>query len=342
MRFSKASQAKFAAMLTAMASTYGVASVSQSFAVEPSLHQQLTDKIVLQSQFLQMINVLPVTELKGEKLMGSASGLITTRTDTTGAGERTARELLDLDAKGYELFQTDTDTAIRYIMIDTWAKFPDLVQRYQRYIMKAIATNKVMIGWHGTSVAGTTDPVANALGEDMNKGWLQILREQAAAQVLTEGGTVGEIRLGASGDFENLNSFVHSVKSMIPEEYADGGDLIAIVGRDLITRDKGKVYDAHGETPTEKAKIEVAQSIETYGGLKSLTVPYFPARGVLVTSLDNLSLYYQEGSMRRHIKDKPEKNRYEDFMSQNEGYVVETLDKAAYAEGANVKFTEEP
>jgi hypothetical protein len=35
----------------------------------------------------------------------------------------------------------------------------------------------------------------------------------------------------------------------------------------------------------------------------------------------------QEGSWRRHLKDKPEKDRVEDFNSRNEGYVVETPDK---------------
>lgn len=338
---SKQSRLNFAVMLTAMASTYGVASVAESFSVDPSIHQELTDKIVLQSDFLQRINVMPVTELVGEKILGSATGLVTTRTDTTGAGERSPRELLGLGQKGYQLYQTNTDTAIRYIMIDTWAKFPDLVRRYQSYIFKAIATNKAMIGWHGTSVAVTTNPTTNPLGQDVNKGWLQILREQAAAQVMTEGDTAGKVILGASGDFENLNSLVHGALTMIPEEHADGGDLVAIVGRDLVIRDKGKRYAAHGELPSEKQKIEMSQVIDTYGGLNAFTVPYFPARGVLVTSFDNLSMYYQEGSMRRHIKDKPEKNRYEDFMSQNEGYVVEELNKAAYIEGANVEFAEE-
>jgi P2 family phage major capsid protein len=337
----KNAKLKFAVMLTAMASTYGVANVAETFAASPSMHQELTDKIVLQSAFLQKINVLPVTELVGEKILGSATGLVTTRTDTSGAGERSARELLGLDQKGFQLYQTDMDTAIRYIMIDTWAKFPDLVRRYQSYIFKAIATNKTMIGWHGISVAATTDPVANPLGQDVNKGWLQILREQAAAQVMTEGDTVGKVILGASGDFQNLNEMVYGALTMIPEEHADGGDLVAIVGRDLIIRDKGKRYAAHGELPSEKEKIEMAQVIDTYGGMPAYTVPYFPARGVLVTSFDNLSMYYQEGSMRRSIVDAPKKNRYEDYMSQNEGYVVEELNKAAYIEGANVEFAEE-
>lgn len=340
-QLSARSKANFAVMLGLMAQTYGVDSVAETFSATPEVHQMLMDKIVLQSSFLQQINVMPVTEIKGQKILGSASGLVTTRTNTTGAGERKGRHLLDLDAKGYELHQTDMDTALLYSMIDSWAKFPDLADRYANYINRAIATNKAMIGWHGTSVAANTDPSANPMGQDVNKGWLQILREQAAAQVLTEGDTAGKVILGASGDFENLNSLVHGALSMIPEEHADSGDLVAIVGRDLITRDKGRRYAQHGELPSEKQRIEMAQTIDTYGGLNAFTVPHFPARGVLVTSMSNLSLYYQESSIRRQIVDEPKKNQYADYRSQNEGYVVETLEKAAYIEGANLEFVEE-
>jgi P2 family phage major capsid protein len=335
------SKANFAVMLGLMAQTYGVSSVAEQFAATPEVHQILMDKIVLQSTFLQQINVMPVTEIKGQKIYGSATGLVTTRTLTTGSGERTARHLLGLDTEGYELFQTDMDTALLYSMIDSWAKFPDLADRYANYINKAIATNKAMIGWHGTSVATTTNPGTNTMGQDVNKGWLQILRDQAPAQVLTEGETADTIILGASGDFENLNSLVYGAFSMIPEEFADAGDLVAIIGRDLISRDKGKRFAQYGELPSEKQRIEMAQTIDTYGGLSAYMVPHFPARGVLVTSFKNLSMYYQEGSMRRQIIDEPKKNQYADYRSQNEGYVVETLEKAAYIEAANVEFTEE-
>jgi P2 family phage major capsid protein len=340
-QLSARSKANFSVMLGLLASSYGVTSVAETFSATPEEHQMLMDKIVLQSTFLQQINVLPVTEIVGQKILGSASGLVTTRTNTTGSAERAGRHLLELDTLGYQLHQTDMDTALLYSLIDSWAKFPDLATRYANYINKAIATNKAMIGWHGTSVAATTNPTTNPLGQDVNKGWLQILREQAAAQVMTEGDTADKVILGASGDYENLNAMVYGALSLLPEVHADSPDLVAIVGRDLIMRDKGKRFAQHGELPSEKQRIEMAQTIDTYGGLPAYTVPYFPARGVLVTSFENLSLYYQESSIRRQIVDEPKKNQYVDYRSQNEGYVVETLEKAGYIESANVEFAEE-
>ena len=56
----------------------------------------------------------------------------------------------------------------------------------------------------------------------------------------------------------------------------------------------------------------------------------------MITSLDNLSIYVQEGTWRRHIKDKPEKDRVEDYNSRNEGYLVETPEKFVALEFDNV------
>jgi hypothetical protein len=56
----------------------------------------------------------------------------------------------------------------------------------------------------------------------------------------------------------------------------------------------------------------------------------------VITSLDNLSIYMQSGTWRRHIKDKPEKDRVEDYNSRNEGYVVETPEKLVAVEFDNV------
>jgi hypothetical protein len=65
-------------------------------------------------------------------------------------------------------------------------------------------------------------------------------------------------------------------------------------------------------------------------------VPYFPANSLLVTRLDNLSLYFQEGARRRTIKDNPEFDRIDNFESSNDAYVLEDLGCAALAENITV------
>lgn len=338
MSMSNAARLKFSNLALAIAATYAVASAREEFNVSPTHAQTLNEKITLSSAFLQRINVLPVSEIKGEKVMLGVSGTVTGRTNTTTT-DRVARNVLGLDGQGYELFETHSDVGLKYASIDAWAKFPDFAKRYAAAVQKQIGLDRIMIGWNGTSIAATTDRVANPLLQDVNKGWMQIAREQAPQQVLAQGAvTAGKIKLGATGDYKNLDALVFDVSLMIDEEFRDGGDLIAIIGRDLLARDKGKLYAAQGDTPTEKERIEMAQVIDTYGGLPSFTCPHFPSKGVVVTSWDNLSIYFQDSSWRRQIVENPKRSQVEDYSGRNEGYVIEQLGKFAAIEAANVEF----
>ncbi|SUD93283.1 phage major capsid protein, P2 family [Ralstonia mannitolilytica] len=65
-------------------------------------------------------------------------------------------------------------------------------------------------------------------------------------------------------------------------------------------------------------------------------MPYFPAHGLLVTRLDNLSIYYQEGSRRRTIVDNAKRDRIENYESSNDAYVVEELGCVALAENVHI------
>ncbi|MBA4288597.1 MAG: phage major capsid protein, P2 family [Pseudomonas sp.] len=338
MSLSNAARVKFSALAVAIAATYGVASAREQFNVSPTHAQTLNDKITHTSAFLSRINVLPVSEIKGEKVMLGVSGTVTGRTNTT-ATDREARNVLSLDGEPYELFKTDSDVALKYAAIDAWAKFPNFPQRYAAAVQKQIGLDRIMIGWNGTSVAATTDRTANPLLQDVNKGWLQIAREQAPQQVMAQGQKVaGKIQIGATGDYANLDALVFDVSLMIDEEFRDGGDLVAIVGRGLLAQDKAKLYAKQGETPTEKERLELAQVIATYGGLPAYTCPFFPANGLVVTSFDNLSIYFQDSSWRRHIAENPKRDQVEDFNSRNEGYVIEQLGKFAAIEAAAVEF----
>ncbi|MNP51681.1 Phage major capsid protein, P2 family [compost metagenome] len=124
---------------------------------------------------------------------------------------------------------------------------------------------------------------------------------------------------------------------MIDPVFRDEGDLIAIIGSDLLAHDKGKLYASQGQTPTEKERIEDAQVIATYGGLPAFLIPFFPAKGILVTSWANLSIYFQDTSWRRHLLENPKRSRVEDYNGRNEGYVIEQLGKFAYLESDGVE-----
>jgi phage major capsid protein, P2 family len=70
--------------------------------------------------------------------------------------------------------------------------------------------------------------------------------------------------------------------------------------------------------------------------LSAVRVPFFPAGAILITRLDNLSIYYQEGAMRRTFVDNAKRDQYEDYMSSNDAFVVENYDCVALLE--NIEF----
>lgn len=314
------------------AKAYGV-QPGETYAATPSVAQTLNDKIIVDGNWLlNLVNVLGVGELKGEKILMGLTSSVTSRTDTSGSGERTPRNLIGLDNKGYELFPTESDVAITYGQIDAWAKFKDFAERYNRMVRRAIGNDRVKIGWHGTSVATTSDMVANPNLSDVNKGWLQLLREyNSGEQVVT--GTVGAPIVLGGTDFPNLDTLVFDCLNRIEEQHRDDPDLVVMISRDIMQAAKGAYFEAQGNTPTEKEKLRERMVVETYGSLPAYVPPYFPAGTILVTSFENLSIYYQDDSWRRQIKDKPEKNRYENFNSRNEGYVLEHEGKASLIEG---------
>ena len=326
----------FAQLQLALAESYGVDLVTKQFSVEPSIAQELNDAITAKADFLERINVVPVSEIKGEKVFIGTNGPVTGRTNTKTT-DREAKDASGLDHNMYELYDTQSDVGLPYAKIDAWAKFPDFHQRYTAAVQKQIALDRIMIGFHGTHVAVQTDITQYPLLQDVNKGWLQQLREQAPQQVLKEiVPASGKVTLGTGGDYANLDALVHDTKQLVDERLREGGDLVAIIGSDLLASDKAKLYSKQGDTPTEKERIELSQVIATYGGLPAYSVPYFPVNAVLVTSFDNLSIYYQDSSWRKQSVDNPKRSRVEDYNSRNEGYVIEQLEKIGLTENVEV------
>ena len=231
----------YAAMQVAMAETYGVEVVTRMFSVEPTIAQELNDAITAKADFLQRINITPVTEIKGQKVFLGTSGPVTGRTNTKTT-DREAKDASALDQDTYELSSTESDVSLAYAKIDAWAKFPDFHQKYSAAVQKQIALDRIMVGFHGTHAAVQTDMTAYPLLQDVNKGWLQQAREQVPAQVLKEGAVAGKVTMGVNGDYANLDALVHDTKQMIDERVRDGGDLIAIIGSDLLAADKAKLY----------------------------------------------------------------------------------------------------
>lgn len=328
----------FTAVLAGLAMNYGVASMSENFAVEPSVEQTLYDAMYESAEFLQMINTSMVDDVVGQSVIMSVDGGVTGRAgvEADDTKERKTKDVSGLKKREYRCYPVECDVHLTWAKMDQWSKFPDFQQRYRNHVKQAIALDIIKIGFHGTQAADTTDLATYQMMEDVNIGWLQLVRRDAPERVMSSGEVADEIRIGAGGDYENLDQAVFDALQAIPEHKRMG--MIAIVGDELLAHDKNKLYAKQAHTPSEKTKIELEQVIDTYGGLRTYKIPFFPSRGILVTSFDNLSHYVQTGSTRTSIESNAKKKRVEDYLSRNDCYYVEDLEKIVFYESANVKL----
>ncbi|MGR6861806.1 phage major capsid protein, P2 family [Aliivibrio salmonicida] len=323
----------------AVAQQNGVADATQKFNVTPAATQRLIAQIRESNWFLKRINIIPVINQKGEALGLGASGMIASRTDTSNGKTRKTKAAHSVKAMPYLCEQINFDTHMRYSQLDAFAHLKNFNTIISNQIREQIDANKTTIGFYGESCEVNTDAAANPNGEDVCKGWFQAIRDHNTKAMLKQGKTANEIRIGEGGDFINLDLAVMNVKGLLHDACENDADLIAIIGSDLLAYDKAKFYAKNGNTPSEKSKIEEAQVIGTYGGLPAVSVPGFPPSGILVTSYKNLSLYIQEGSIRRSVgKQNDERDQVENFESMNIAYVIEQLEKAAAVEFDNVKL----
>lgn len=316
----------------------GVTSAAHTFAVEPTVQQTMEGRIQESSAFLTAINMPGVVDLKGEKIGVGVNSTIAGRTDTSGSGERQPADVTALDSNGYECVQTDYDTAIPYSRLDAWARQPNFQTILRDAIIQRQALDRIMVGFNGTSIAKTTDRALNPLLQDVNKGWFQKYREHAPARVMTGGATPGAVKIGGAGaDFANLDALVMDVVSNLIEPWHQNDpNLVVILGRSLVF-DKYFPIINKDLAPTEQLAADLVLGTKRIGGLQPVIVPFVPANALMVTSLDNLSIYWQIEGRRRYIIEQPHKNRVANFESSNDDYVVEDYGRGALVENIVVQ-----
>ena len=313
--------------------------VTVKFTVTPSVQQTLETKIQESSEFLKLINIVPVDEQEGEKLGLIISGPVAGRTDTSSTGTRATSDPSHLEKHPYRCEKTNSDTHLTYAKLDAWAKFPDFQTRIRDALLKQQGRDRIMIGWNGTSVATTTNKTANPLLQDVNKGWLQQIRENAPARVLDEGEIetgkiyVGTGTVGTDVDYTSLDALVFDALGLLDPWAKDDPELVVILGSDLLDDKYFPIISQAGSTATEvAARDQILRSAKQLGGKPAITVPFFPSDAILITTLSNLSIYWQEGTRRRHVVEKPERDRVENYESWNEAYVVEDYGFTALVE----------
>lgn len=258
------------ALLSQIGRLNGVAEVAKQFNVAPTIQQRLESKMQESSDFLGKINMTPVVEAQGAKLGLGVSGPVASRTNTDNA-DRQTRDVSTLDSKGYQCVQTNFDTHLKYQKLDAWAKFPDFQTRVALAILRRQALDRIMIGFNGTSIAATTDLTANPLLQDVNKGWLQHLREDAPENVLDEGATAGTVKIGAAAgsDYKNLDAAVYDAIGLLAPWYQHDPDLVVILGRELLA-DKYFPMVNVTQAPSETLAADIVISQKRVGGLQAV------------------------------------------------------------------------
>lgn len=310
--------------------------VISKFTADPSVQQVLETKIQESSAFLQSVNFYGVDEQEGEKIGLGVTGPIASTTDTT-ANDRATTDVSSTDTNAYRCEQTNYDTHIRYAKLDMWAKFPDFQVKLTNAIIQLIALNRIMIGFNGASRAATSNPTSNPLLQDVNIGWLQKIRTHAPQRHIFE--TVedsGELNVGGTADYKNIDALVYDmVNSLIDPWFQEDTGLVVICGRKLLSDKYFPLVNAK-QDPTEQLASDLIISQKRIGNLPAVRVPNFPANALLVTRLDNLSLYYQTGTQRRAVIDNPKRDRIETYQSSNDAYVVEDYGCTAFAENIEI------
>lgn len=318
-------RAQYGAYLDQIAKLNGVSDATKTFTVAPSVQQKLESRMQESSDFLSKIGMIGVDELKGEKIGVGVSSTIASRTDTTGSGVRMPRDVSGLDKQGYEAHQTDFDTAIRYAQLDAWARHPEFQTMLRDAILRRQALDRIMIGMNGTSAAANTNRDANPLLQDVNIGWLQQYRDNAPARVLKDGKTAGKIVIGtgADADYNNLDALIFdAVANLIDPWHRKDTGIVVILGSNLV-HDKYFPLVNKEQAASEKLATDMILSQKRMGGKQPIEVPYVPDGAALVTSLENLAIYWQINGRRRYTQENPSKNRIENFESSNDAYVVE-------------------
>lgn len=314
----------YTAMLVQLAAINCVDDVTQKFTVNPTVQQTLEGRLQESSEFLRRINMVGVTEQQGQKVgLGVTSPVAsTTNTATT---DRATKDPTDTDGDSYNCTQTNFDTHITYAKLDAWAHRPEFQTLFRDAIIRRQALDRIMIGFNGTSRAATSNLGTNAMLQDVNVGWLQKYRANAAARVMDEGANTGALRVGAAAgrDYFNLDALVmDAVNSLVDPWHREDTELVAILGRDLL-HDKYFPMVNTANAPSEQLALDTLVSQKRVGGLQAARVPFFPANAILITRFDNLSLYWQRDARRRALVDNAKRDRIENYESSNDAYVVE-------------------
>lgn len=302
---------KFAAGL---AKANGVESTARYFSLTDPVETRLRNSLIQSSEFLGLINVMDVDQINGQVVSTGKPGIYTGRKKDA----RFSRPL-GVDGNEFKLVETDSGSYLPYALLVVWANAgteEEFFQRIQAFSNESFALDMLRIGFNGVSVADDTDPEANPNGEDVNKGWHQIVKERSPEQIVTDA-----VTLGKGGDFISLDAVVTDlIHTNILEQYRQDPRLVVLASADLIGMDATSMMNMV-DRPTEKVAAQLIN--RQIAGRQAYSPPFMPEGRLVVTTLDNLHLYTQRGTRKRKAEWNDDRKRFENNYLRMEGYAVE-------------------
>lgn len=317
------------------AKAFNITDPSKQFAITGPKETILKNKLLEKALFLKMITVEDVDQKSGQVIQVGTSRLHTGR-------KKGGRHTTDSSVDGHEyaLVETDSCAVVTWDMLSVWANSGnpgEFMKRMNENAFDNFSADLLRVGFNGIKVSETTDPTANPNGEDVNKGWQQLVKEDAPAQIIDL-----DVYLDpdGGGDYKTLDAMASDlINTKIHPSLRNDPNLVILAGADLVSFEQARLYDA-ATTPTEKKAAQ--QLPHSIAGRKALVPPYFPGMRMVVTTLKNLHLYTQKNTRHRKSEHVEDRKQHENSYLRWEGYAVGDYEDYASFDEAKVHFGPKP
>lgn len=317
------------------AQVFGIKDPSKSFAITGPKESELRAKLLESDAFLKLITTADVDQIQGQVV---AIGLNKLHTGRKKGGRHTTAT--GMDGHEFALKETDSCAVVTWDTLSVWANSGNANQ-FMRLMnnnsTKNFALDMLRVGFNGISCAETTDPEKNPNGEDVNKGWQQLVTEDAPEQIITQ-----DIYLDneGGGDYKTLDAMASDlINTKIHPALRNHPDLVVLVGADLMSYEQARLYD-EATTPTEKRRAQ--QLPHSIAGRPAMVPPFMPGKRMIVTTLANLHIYTQRNTRHRKSEHVEDRKQHESSYLRWEGYAVGEYEGYASIDENHVFFGAAP
>lgn len=291
----------------------------EKFSVTPPMETRLRAALLESADFLRMITLVDVDQIKGQ-VVDVGIGSIHTGRKANGRFLKN----VGVGGHGYELVETDSGAVLPWSTLAGWANAGsegEFMRLVNEFINRTFALDMIRVGFNGTSAAADTDPAANPLGQDVNKGWQQLVREwNDGSQIVGSAQSKIYFDPDGQGDYRTLDAMASDlINSTIDPAFRNDPRLTVLVGADLVAAAQGRLYQ-EADKPSEQ--ILAQQLATSVAGRRAITPPFFPGKRMVVTIPANLHLYTQRGTRQRSAAHNQDRKGFESQYWRMEGYAV--------------------